>query len=107
MVPGMLHCNGGVGTESFDAIGTLDRWVDQGVVPQDIIASRFRNGVVDRTLPLLRIALDDSDWQVRRSAMLTLSEVTRAPGCAGSYIRNDEEEAPCLQFWKDWFARRP
>ncbi len=52
MVPGMLHCNGGVGTDSFDAIGTLDRWVDQGVVPQDIIASRFRNGVVDRTRPL-------------------------------------------------------
>ena len=71
------------------------------------VASALRQMRSPATLPLLRIALDDSDWKVRRSAMLTLSEVTRAPGCAGSYDRNDEQEAPCLQFWKDWFARRP
>lgn len=52
MVPGMLHCTGGAGPDSFDAVGELDRWVDQGAAPQEIIASHATNGVVDRTRPL-------------------------------------------------------
>jgi len=52
MVPGMGHCRGGDGTDSFDAVGALDRWVTQGQTPAQIPASRMRNGVPDRTRPL-------------------------------------------------------
>jgi feruloyl esterase len=52
MVPGMQHCSGGVGPDSFDAVGALDRWVAQGMAPKEIIASRSTNGLVDRTRPL-------------------------------------------------------
>ena len=52
MVPGMQHCGGGPGTSSFDAVTPLERWVEQGVAPEKIIASHFANGVVDRTRPL-------------------------------------------------------
>jgi len=52
MVPGMLHCSGGAGPDSFDAVSALDRWVGQGVAPQEIIASRSTNGVVARRRPL-------------------------------------------------------
>lgn len=52
MVPGMLHCSGGPGTSSFDALGALERWVEQGIAPDRIIASHLTNGVVDRTRPL-------------------------------------------------------
>lgn len=52
MVPGMGHCGGGSGPNTFDALGTLDQWVEQGKAPETIIASHIANGVTDRTRPL-------------------------------------------------------
>jgi len=52
MVPGMGHCGGGDGTSTFDMLAALDRWVEHGTAPDQIPASRVRNGVVDRTRPL-------------------------------------------------------
>ena len=37
MVPGMGHCGGGPGVNSFDQIGTLERWVEKGVAPDTIM----------------------------------------------------------------------
>jgi hypothetical protein len=70
MVPGMQHCAGGPGPDSFgtnpsptpaDAQHSLsvalDRWVDQGVAPSQIIATKYKTGSnpesgVVRTRPL-------------------------------------------------------
>jgi feruloyl esterase len=52
MVPGMGHCQGGPGTDVFDKVGALDRWVESGQKPQSIEASHMTAGVVDRTRPL-------------------------------------------------------
>lgn len=52
MVPGMGHCRGGDGTDTFDMVAALDRWVTSGEAPSTIPASRIRNGVADRTRPL-------------------------------------------------------
>ncbi len=69
MVPGMQHCAGGPGPNSFgtnpspqpsDAQHSisiaLDRWVDQGVAPAEIVATKYKGGasqgVVERTRPL-------------------------------------------------------
>ena len=52
MVPGMGHCSGGPGPDAFDAIGTLDQWVDQGVAPDRIIASHLTGGVPAFSRPL-------------------------------------------------------
>ena len=52
MVPGMGHCGGGEGPNTFDAIGALERWVEEGQPPERIVASHSTNGVVDRTRPL-------------------------------------------------------
>lgn len=41
MAPGMEHCSGGEGPNSFDTLGTLDAWVKTGEVPQRIIATRL------------------------------------------------------------------
>jgi len=51
-VPGMGHCFGGQGCDTFDKLGTLDTWVDKGMAPQRIIASRVEEGQVVRTRPL-------------------------------------------------------
>jgi feruloyl esterase len=52
MVPGMGHCQGGPGTDVFDKVGALDRWVETGKKPQSIEAAHMTAGVVDRTRPL-------------------------------------------------------
>lgn len=52
MVPGMWHCGGGPGATSFDMIEPLDNWVEKGVAPDKVLASRITNGVVERTRPL-------------------------------------------------------
>ena len=52
MVPGMNHCQGGVGTDRFDKVKVMEEWVEQGRKPAQIIASHLTNGKVDKTRPL-------------------------------------------------------
>jgi feruloyl esterase len=69
MVPGMQHCAGGAGPSLFGQGGVaqgdprtniaaaLERWVEQGVAPEEIIATKYRKGMdassgVERTRPL-------------------------------------------------------
>jgi len=52
MVPGMGHCGGGPGTDTFDKAAAIDDWVSTGRQPQQIIAVHKRNGLVDRARPL-------------------------------------------------------
>jgi feruloyl esterase len=52
MVPGMLHCAGGAGTSTFDALTPLIEWVEKGTAPQTIPASRVVDGKPVRTRPL-------------------------------------------------------
>ncbi len=55
MVPGMQHCGGGSGTDSFGAGAAqgdaqhdmgkaLERWVEEGVAPEQIIATKYERG---------------------------------------------------------------
>jgi len=43
MVPGMGHCAGGPGPNSFDALSPLIQWVEQGVAPSRIVATKYIN----------------------------------------------------------------
>jgi feruloyl esterase len=52
MVPGMAHCSGGEGPDSFDKIKVLEQWVEEGKAPEQIIAAHQTEGRVDRTRPL-------------------------------------------------------
>jgi feruloyl esterase len=52
MVPGMGHCRGGDGTDTFDPVAALDVWVTTGKAPDQIPASHLTKGVVDKTRPL-------------------------------------------------------
>jgi len=69
MVPGMQHCGGGAGPNSFgqggaaqgdaqhDIGSALERWVEQGVATEQIIATKYQTGAnpasgVARTRPL-------------------------------------------------------
>lgn len=52
MVPGMAHCGGGDGPNTFDMMTTLRTWVETNKAPDRIEAARVRNGKVERTRPL-------------------------------------------------------
>jgi feruloyl esterase len=66
LVPGMGHCSGGTGATVFgnqggvapaidsdhDVLAALDAWVERGIAPARIIASRVDGGKVVRTRPL-------------------------------------------------------
>jgi feruloyl esterase len=52
MVPGMNHCGGGDGTDQFDMLSVLEKWVDTKQAPDQVIASHMRGAQVDRTRPL-------------------------------------------------------
>lgn len=52
MVPGMHHCGGGPGPNSFDMLPALEAWVEQGVAPASVTASRVVDGQTERTRPL-------------------------------------------------------
>jgi feruloyl esterase len=52
MAPGMGHCGGGEGPNTFDMLTALEQWVEKGQAPAQIIASHSTSGAVDRTRPL-------------------------------------------------------
>jgi len=72
----MHHCTNGPGPNVFggatkasattraqhDIVMALDRWVEDGVAPEKIIASHLTNGTVDRTLALCPTASADLQW---------------------------------------------
>jgi feruloyl esterase len=52
MVPGMGHCQGGPGTDRFDKMAAIERWVATGKAPAFLPASHVTDGKVDRTRPV-------------------------------------------------------
>ncbi len=52
MVPGMLHCGGGDGPDTFDTLSALEQWRENGKGPEKIVASHMNGGAADRTRPL-------------------------------------------------------
>jgi feruloyl esterase len=52
MVPGMIECNGGPGTDTFDMLSAMRGWVERGRAPNDVKASRIEHGKIVRTRPL-------------------------------------------------------
>jgi feruloyl esterase len=59
MVPGMEHCSNGVGPNKFDTISALENWVEHGIAPEAIVATKYashasRHERVLRTMPLCK-----------------------------------------------------
>ena len=52
MAPGMGHCGGGEGPNTFDMLSALEQWVEHGQAPDQIVATHAVNRIADRTRPL-------------------------------------------------------
>jgi feruloyl esterase len=46
MLPGVAHCNGGPGPGIFDRLDILERWVEGGVAPNQLIARKYENDML-------------------------------------------------------------
>ena len=52
LVPGMHHCSGGPGPNTFDMLTVLENWVEKSISPGPVVASHAVDGKVDRTRPI-------------------------------------------------------
>jgi feruloyl esterase len=52
LIPGMHHCGGGPGPNTFETLTKLDNWVEHGIAPDSIEATHFTLGVPTRSMPL-------------------------------------------------------
>ena len=52
MMPGVLHCGGGIGPSIIDPMSPLVEWVERGVAPERLVATRVLDGKPVRTRPL-------------------------------------------------------
>jgi len=82
MVPGMFHCQGGIGTGTFDALTPLVEWVEKGTAPSSIAASRLVEGKVVRTRPLCpypEVAKYKGSGSIDDAANFTCAKPERGP----------------------------
>ena len=47
MVPGMDHCRGGPGPDTWDRLAPLVDWVENGKAPDSLVATHSTGGTVD------------------------------------------------------------
>ncbi len=52
LVPGMGHCGGGAGPNTWDKLVPLVNWVENGVAPDQIVATHSSGGRIDNERPL-------------------------------------------------------
>jgi feruloyl esterase len=52
LLPGVLHCGGGMGPDSVDWVDAISNWVERGVAPERLVARKVVNGAVTRSRPL-------------------------------------------------------
>ena len=52
MIPGMNHCQGGVGTDQFNKMATIERWRESNTAPDSILAAHVSGNTIDMTRPL-------------------------------------------------------
>jgi len=52
LIPGVHHGGGGPGFSEFDSFTALENWVEKGIAPDKLIASRMSNGMVERSRPV-------------------------------------------------------
>jgi feruloyl esterase len=51
-MPGMYHCRGGYGPDTFDRLDAIVEWVEGGQAPEGLVARETREGVTQRSRPL-------------------------------------------------------
>jgi feruloyl esterase len=52
LMPGVLHCGGGPGCDNVDWVRLIRDWVEGGKAPEQVVASKVKDGKVVSTKTL-------------------------------------------------------
>ncbi|HET9968891.1 MAG TPA: tannase/feruloyl esterase family alpha/beta hydrolase [Streptosporangiaceae bacterium] len=77
MLPGVAHCGGRDGPDSFNGPGALMSWVEQGQAPSSLLTGKVVSGAVTATRPVYRyplIAVDTTGGPVTEAASYTAKQ---------------------------------
>jgi feruloyl esterase len=79
MAPGMGHCGGGPGVNTFDSIGTLENWVEHGVAPDQMLG-KGADGLTRPLCPYPQYAEYKGSGDLKNAA----NWACKAPGLKGT-----------------------
>ncbi|MFJ8107950.1 tannase/feruloyl esterase family alpha/beta hydrolase [Streptomyces sp. NPDC096132] len=83
MFPGVAHCGGGNGPNTFDVLTPVMAWAETATKPGKIVASNITNGTVTRTRPVYpypKVARYDGTGSVDDAANFELYTPSTRPG---------------------------
>jgi feruloyl esterase len=83
MLPGVLHCRGGPGADTFDRMAAISSWVEKSQKPARIVASRRAEGKVVRTrllCPFPQVARYSGSGDTADTANYSCEAATAASG---------------------------
>jgi len=68
LVPGMQHCGGGPGPNSFDSIAALDAWREQDVAPEQMLGTNRQSGLTRPICPYPQYSKYDGSGDLNDAA---------------------------------------
>jgi feruloyl esterase len=74
MLPGVSHCGGGDGLDSFNGLGALTNWVENGRAPSHLKTFKVSNGTVTASRPVYeypKIAVDTTGGPINEASSYT------------------------------------
>jgi feruloyl esterase len=83
MAPGMGHCGGGPGVNTFDSIGALEKWVEKGVAPETMLGTGQQGALTRPLCPYPQYAEYNGTGDLKSAS----SWACKAPGSAPTATR--------------------
>jgi feruloyl esterase len=68
MLPGVNHCGGGPGPDTFDSLGTLEKWREQGIAPDQIMGMNKASGLTRPLCPFPQAATYNGKGDLKDAA---------------------------------------
>jgi feruloyl esterase len=68
MVPGMGHCRGGPGVDTFDTLGAIEQWRERDVAPAEMPATSRESGLSRPLCPYPKYAKYDGSGELKDAA---------------------------------------
>jgi feruloyl esterase len=103
LAPGMGHCGGGEGPNTFDVVSALERWVENDHAPASIVAPRSIDGKTTRTRRGVRTRRSQSTTEREVS---TKSRISAACCRSAGRLRSDDCGSRKPVFGGKWDMRR-
>jgi hypothetical protein len=83
LVPGMGHCGGGPGVNTFESIGTLEKWVERGIAPDQMMGTGAQ-GFTRPPCPYPQYADYEGTGDLKNAANLACKALLRKPKRSGA-----------------------